>query len=84
MVKLLRMDFRMKETLIKGNTADHFSSGRTHYADQIDFKISAVHENGKLSHFIVVDRNNELAINKKFKTASDAIEAGHEKFKGLV
>jgi hypothetical protein len=49
------------------------------------FKVSAVRdENGKFMHYVVVDRNGELAINCKFAMASDAIEDGYKKFKGLV
>ncbi len=58
---------------------------RQHYADMAEFKVNAVlSESGKFTHFVVVDRNGELALKDKFDLACDAIEAGYEKFKGLV
>ena len=58
---------------------------KQHYADMGEFKVSAVRdENGKFMHFVVVDRNGDLALNEKFEIASEAMEAGYKKFKGLV
>ena len=57
---------------------------RQHYADIEKFKVNMVRdENGKFIHFVVVDRNGELALKEKFELASEAIEAGYKKFKEL-
>jgi len=46
--------------------------------DEGDFKILLVtDENGKFSHFRVVDRNGELLSNNKFETAYKAINWGN-------
>jgi len=54
-----------------------------------DFKIVvATNEDGKIvtdrDAFLVVDRNDEIAIRNSFRTASEAIEAGYEKYKVLT
>jgi len=48
---------------------------RQHYADIGKFKVNMVRdENGKFIHFVIVDRNGELALKEKFELASEAIE----------
>ena len=58
---------------------------RIPYLRDDEFQVQAVtDEQGKLNHWIVVDRNEELVIDKKFRVASEAIIWGQENFKGLV